>query len=517
MSITPDRTELPKTAEIPVEFSTAVVTERARQELHMEFSAIVAGDFDAAGRGLLAVLALLDEVPLAGVSNDERLAMGQIIDTVLAVFCLPDFVVAEEHGFLFLRYNVLIANLMEGCLQTTTDHHIIKVQQHPQAVFKTLVLYSAQNNQSVDIASLLVANPDLVSRWLFQTWKVIFSGNCSQNVTANLQRFLSQMDHRILPAVDMQELYFGCTCPGIPEERRAKELINQAIQKYVPAQAENRPVADCTTVFSRYCSKRHSMHRTLAQYIAALKPHCHLKLLHSLRESHDLNTPLLHVLIRIPCNDSSVDISRNSLIELEVRSFAKVRMTLPSLLMVNLHRAPLLALQMYYEQFVLWPGYSAEYKLPPLPRQFRQNTASEVINNLSPYAQKPPRHWLESVNAAIRACQNRIRSRVFAAYAPINPKGHSSSLNPVSLVMTAAGNEPVSDLTYPDYRTLMKDGDFAIDLYPAARSIAPGDIPHLRKSSPARESSRCFYRTAPATPRSAGNSRCNINLFSKGA
>ncbi len=229
---------------------TSTTWERARQELHQAFSASVVGDHAATGRSLLSILALLDEVPLAGVGNDERLVMGQIIDTVLTVFCLPEFMVAEEQGFLFLRYNVLIANLMEGCLQTTTDHHIIKVQQHPQAAFKTLVLYSARNNQSVDIASLLVANPDLVSRWLFQTWKVIFSGNCSQKVTANLQRFLSQMDHRILPAVDMQELYFGCTYPGIPEERRAKELVNQAIQKHIPLQLENRPVPDRIAVFS---------------------------------------------------------------------------------------------------------------------------------------------------------------------------------------------------------------------------------------------------------------------------
>lgn len=428
--------------------------------------------------------------------------LGQIIDTVLTVFCLPELVVTEEQGFRFLRYNVLVANLMDGRLQTTTDQHITKAHQQPQAAVKTLVLYSARNNQSVDISSL--------------------------------QRLLSQMHHRILSVFNMQELSFECKYPGIPEKRRAKELINQTIRKYIPAQAENRPVPDHIAVFSESCAERHSMHRRLAQSIAALKPHCHLTLMHSLRESHDLNTPLFHNVIRIPFNDSSVDISRISLSEFQVRSFPEVGMTLPSILMVNLHCAPLqvvmtihpvsifragfnacvggrdvdvpmLAPQMYYEHLVLWPGYGATHKLPTPPQQFRRKTASEVINNFSTYAQQLHWHWLETVNAAIKRYRNRVRLRVFAGYAPINPKGYPSSLNPVSRVMTVGGIELVSDLAYPDHRTLINDGDFAIDCYPVAGSNAMADNLHLRKPSPPRESSRRFNRIAPATHRSAGN------------
>jgi hypothetical protein len=470
--------------------------------MHLAFATCVAADHPATRRCLLSFLALPDEVPSASVGNYERLVLGQIVDTVLTAFCLPEFVVTEEQGFRFLRCNVLIANLMDGCLQTTADQHIIKAHQQPPAAVKTTVLYSARNNQSVQIASL--------------------------------QRFLSRMHHRILSVLNMQELSFGCKYPGIPETRHAKELINHAIQKYIPAQAENRPVPDQIAVFSESCAERHSMHRRLAQSIAALKPHCHLTLMHSLRESHDLNTPLFHDVIRIPVNDSSVDISRISLSEFQVRSFLEVGMTLPSILMGNLHCAPLqvvmtshpvspfragfnafisgrdvdvpmLEPQMYYEHLVLWPGYAVVHKLQTLPRQFRQKTVSEVINNFSTYAQKPHWHWLETVNAAIKRCRNRIRLRVFAGYAPINPKGYPSSLNPVSREMTVGGMEIVSDLAYPDYRTLIKDGDFAIDCYPVAGSNALADNLHLRKPSPPRERSCWFKRIAPATPRSAGN------------
>jgi hypothetical protein len=516
-----------------VEPLTTIICQRAWPNLHLAVNACAAADYQATGHNLLSVLALLDEVPLAGVGSDERLVMGQIIDTVLTVFCLPDFVVAEEQGFLFLRYNVLIANLMDGCLQTTTDHHIIKVQQHTQAAFKTLVLYSARNNQSVDIASLLVANPDLVSRWLFQTWKVIFSGNCSQKVTANLQRFLSQMDHRILPAIDMQELYFGCTYPGFPEERRAKELINQAIQKHIPLQIENRPVPDRIAVFSEYWSKGHSVHRTLAQYIAALKPHCHLTLLHSLRESEDLDTSLFDDVIRIPFNGASLDLSSISPNQFSVMIFPDVGMTLPSILMVNLRCAPvqvmmtghpvstfgakvdyfisgrdvdvpMLAPQMYSERLVLLPGYGAVHELPTMPRQFRQKTAPEVIINCSWYGQKIHWHWLETVNAAIKRCRSRVRLRVFAGQAPINHKGYPAFLNEVSRVITAAWTEVVPHLAYPDYMALMEEGDFAIDCYPFAGSNTVADNLYLRKPTLAREGFRWFNRIGPAMLRSAG-------------
>lgn len=286
-------------------------------------------------------------------------------------------------------------------------------------------------------------------------------------------------------------------------------------------------------MFSEYWSKGHSVHRTLAQYIAALKPCCHLTLLHCLRESEELDTSLFDEVIRIPFNGSSLDISRISPNDFSVMIFPDVGMTLPSILMVNLRCArvqvmmtghpvstfgakvdyfisgrdvdvPMLAPQMYSERLVLLPGYGAVHELPTLQRQFRQKTASEVIINCSWYGQKVHWHWLETVNAAIKRCRSRVRLRLFAGNAPINHKGYSAFLDEVSRVMTAGWVEVVPHIAYPEYMALMEEGDFAIDCYPFAGSNTVADNLYLRKPTLTREGFRWFNRIGPAMLRSAG-------------
>ena len=87
----------------------------------------VGRDNNRTSLAILSTLSYLNEMPGLGVSDEERLTFGQTLDTVLNIFCQPDFEVPEEHGFLYLVYNSMIGNIMEGCLKTTTDHHLMKV------------------------------------------------------------------------------------------------------------------------------------------------------------------------------------------------------------------------------------------------------------------------------------------------------------------------------------------------------------------------------------------------------
>lgn len=497
------------------------------------FSAYVTGDHYQTSAAILRVLQQLNELPLLGTDESERLAMGQAVESVLCILCQPDYQIPEEFGFPMLVYNVLIGNIMEGCLQTTTDSHLLRLRGQSQVVFKSLLLYSARNTTELDISGLLVLNPDLVSRWLYQTWKVVFSGNCSPKVTANLSRFLSQMDHRIIPALDMQELYFGCTYPGIPEERRAKELINHAIQKHISVTVQGRPNPRRVAVFSEYWARGHSVHRTLAKYIEALRPDFHVTLLHSLRDVAELDASMFDATQRIPFDGNSLDLSAITHHEFSAVIFPDVGMTLPSILMVNQRIAPvqmmmtghpvstfgsqldyfisgqkvdvpMLAQQNYSERLVLLPGYGAVHELPSYQLQGRKKATSEILINCSWYGQKI--HWrcLQTVNEALKQCSSRVRLRIFAGNAPIQHKGYPAFLNEISRQLTNGWVEVVPHVPYEEYMGLMEEGDFAIDVFPYAGSNTVADNLHLRKPTLVREGYRWFNRIGPAMLRSAG-------------
>ncbi len=515
----------------PSDSQTLDPLQQAQALVRAAFAAYASGDQIKTSQAILATLSHLNEMPGLGISDAERMTLGQTLDSVLTIFCQPDFVVPEEHGFVYLIYNSMIGNIMEGCLKSTTDHHLIKVQGQPQNAFKSLVLYSARNNESIDIANLLVANPELVSRWLFQTWKTVFSGNCSQKVTANLSRFLSQMDHRILPAMDMQELYFGCTYLGIPEERRAKELVNQTIQKRIPVTVTNRPNPKRVAVFSEYWSKGHSVHRTLNGYIAALKPDFHLTLLHSLREAKDLDTSLFDDVVRIRFDDGALKLAPIENNDFSALIFPDVGMTLPSILMVNLRIAPvqvimtghpvstfggktdyfisgrdvdvpMIAKQNYSERLVLLPGYGAVHELPTYAIQGRKKETTDVLVNGSWYGQKIHWHCLDTVNEAMRRCKKRVKLRLFAGNAPVQHKGYAAFINEVSRRMTSGWVEVVPHVAYPEYMGMMEEADFAADVFPFAGSNTVADNLFLRKPTLVREGYRWFNRIGPAMLRS---------------
>ncbi|MEY2614211.1 MAG: hypothetical protein RL069_3023 [Planctomycetota bacterium] len=507
--------------------------ESALSRVREAFAAYVSGDHEKTTIKILETLAFLDSMPSLLIGHHEKIIVGQTLASILEIFCQPDLDIPEHLAFPLLTYNALIGNIMDGCLDTTTDSLLLRVSLQRQAVFKSLVLYSARNNQELDIPGLLVLNPDLVSRWLYQTWKVVFSGNCSEKVTSNLSRFLAQMDHRILPATDMQELYFGCTYPGIPEERRAKELVNQSIQKNIPVKIRNQPNPKKIAVFSEYWSKGHSVHRTLGKYIESLRGDFHVTLLHCIRSQEDLDTTMFDDVRRIEFNGSALNVSQLEGNDFSAVIFPDVGMTLPSILMVNMRIAPvqimltghpvstfgahidyfisgqevdlpLIAKHNYSERLVLLPGYGAVHELPSYSLKGKAKSCSEVLINCSWYGQKI--HWrcLDAVNEALGQCKQRVKLRIFGGNAPAKGQGYAAFLKEISKRMSNCWTECVPHLQYADYMELMEEGDFAIDVFPYAGSNTVADNMHLRKPTLVREGYRWFNRIGPAMLRSIG-------------
>ncbi|MFM7591433.1 MAG: hypothetical protein ACKO85_06520, partial [Isosphaeraceae bacterium] len=497
------------------------------------FSGYADGNQQQYNGAFLHLMQTINNLNVLGINDAERQFLGRIVSSALSVFIQPDFEIMEQVAFPVLMYNALIGNIMAGCLRSNTDQHIIMVRGQKQEIYKTMVLYSARNELEVDVANLMLLNPELASKWLYQTWKTVFSGNCNEKVTRNLARFLAQMDHRVLPAFDIQELYFGCTYLGIPEERRAKELINQSIQRHIQVPIHNTPNPRKIAVFSDYWFKGHSVHRTLGQYIEALKDDFDLTLMHSIRPADQLDTSMFKDVRQVNFDGARLDATPFELNDFAAVIYPDIGMSLTSILMSNLRIAPvqmimtghpastfggkidyfisgqevdlpIIAPQNYSERLVLLPGYGAVHEPPTYQLKGRVKQGTEILINCSWYGQKI--HWrcLETVNNALKQCKNRAKLRVFAGNAPILHKGYAAFLNDLSRQLSNSWVEAVPHVAYEEYMALMEEGDFAIDVFPFAGSNTVSDNLHLRKPTLVREGYRWFNRIGPAMLRSAG-------------
>ncbi len=152
--------------------------------------AYAAGNLENANLVFLHLLQTIESLNLAMFDDAEKSQLGRLVATALAVFVQPDFEVLEPLSIPVLAKNVMIGNIVAGCLGTTTDPLIRQLFGQKQQVYKTMVLYSARNETPVEFGNLLVGSPELASVWLYQTWKVVCSGNCNEKVTRNLSRFL---------------------------------------------------------------------------------------------------------------------------------------------------------------------------------------------------------------------------------------------------------------------------------------------------------------------------------------
>jgi len=67
--------------------------EKAHDLVREVMTAYIARDNYQTSTGILAALSYLNELPVLGVSDQERQTLGQTLDSILDIFCQPDFIV----------------------------------------------------------------------------------------------------------------------------------------------------------------------------------------------------------------------------------------------------------------------------------------------------------------------------------------------------------------------------------------------------------------------------------------
>ena len=492
------------------------------------------GDNEATAKAMVGLLNELENQPI-GVNQPDQQLLGRTILQFANLFTDPAFQVPDSLGFAILQHNCLIANIFHGCLTTTTDPYLFLLRGDPQELFKSLVLYSARNETTIDLGKAFQANPKLLSQWLYQSWKLGLSAMCNKEVADRLARILDEIHPNILPAAGMHQLYFACTYLGNERERRIKEILNQSVQRHMRKPIKNTPNPKRIAIFSDHFWKGHSVYRILAHYIRALKPHFHLTWLHAENiPAARRDDQLFDEVIQLPWTGANLDLSPIEKNTFGAVIFPDVGMSLPSIFLANQRIAPRQMVMMghssstfgacadyyisgklventdyahlnYSERLVLLPGYGAVHEKPTYQRRNPpRNQGNDLLINGSWAGQKLHHTFLNALNEVVDQSKRHMSLRIFSSVGPLRHKGASSFLSEIRQRLPHSKNEVFSHLEYDVYMAKMEEADFALDCLPFSGCNTVSDLLYLGIPVLCREGTRWFNRIGPAMLRSVG-------------
>lgn len=477
---------------------------------------------------LVAILHGIRDSDMIGIDPGERAALGQAMLKFLSGFCDPNYEVPDPAALVFLQSNTLIANVL-AALDTNTDAWIHTLHGQKQQGFKTVVLYSARNDLTVDFASLLDENPSLVSHWLFHTFQVLFSGAPNKKVMDKLISFVDMMDDRLVAGLNLQEAYFGVTYTGdINAERKLKGLINNAIKRVFKPEIIIDPDPTKIAVWADFWSSGHSVYRSLKGYIEGLKPDHHLTLIHCTRKREELDTSLFDEVITLKFDESGFDLEPLKDKSFGAAVFCDVGMTSPSILLSNVRIAPVQVMltghpvstfggemdyflsgdlvenglvdghESYSEKLLILPGYGATHTRPTYELKGRKKEIDAVIINCSWLGQKCHHECLAALNRAINRSGEKVLVRFFPGQVPAMHKGIPAFIRDLKAMLPDARVEVLPMLEYGSYMELMEEGDFNVDCFPFGGSNTASDAIHLGKPLVSLMGGRWFNRIGPS-------------------
>jgi hypothetical protein len=460
-----------------------------------------------AAESFVRLIQSIADDPRIGHDEPTRCEFAQKITAALGVFCDERFTIPESLGIGMLRTNPIIANVFAG-VGMTTDVYLRLVAGQKQAAFKSAVLYSPRNTTVIDVGQMLTANPMMASTWLNQAIKTLYQGNADAAVHAHALRILHQLDDRLEPTLDLQETYFLVSYLGnIDTERRVKGLINAAIKRQVTETIRNKPDPRKIAVFSEYWNEGHSVHRTLAGYIRALRPHFdEITLIHAVKKTEELDTTGFDRVIRLKSTGLQLDVEPLQNNPWSAVIFPDVGMTMPSILMSNLRIAPTQILltghpvstfggemdwfvsgeltdtneDNYTERLAILPGFGCVHEPITTEPKPEKQPSDDILIGCAAYGQKINHEWLAAMGQAIRKCQRKIRVRMFTGHAPMSYKGLAVFADTLGEALAPAHVELVAHLSYEQYMAKLAECDFVVDCWPFGGSNTISDALHCR-------------------------------------
>lgn len=492
-------------------------------------------NFEELARRMLGNLDTLRTTPMLTLSEQDRATLNRFCSTFINIFVQPDFVIPDGFIPAFITHNCTLANLLSLTPLNNADAAIGILQLQQANYVKMLTLYSPRCTLRIDRKIFFDIDPRIASLWWCQYGEMYRGGYVSEDVCKQMNEHLNQLDDRFILSAGVESIYFGCTYVDGDRDRLVKARINECARRtmnQIPIRP--RPNPRKIAVVSDCWKNGHSVHRTLAEYIRALRPEFHVTGIRSLLSKEEYDDKLFDATIKLEVNNGVLDIASLQDNEFAAIYYPDIGMTAPSIMLSNVRLAPLQLIgtghpvstwgsqidwfvggqltdrkdnpeQNYTEKLLLLPGYGAVHQPPLYQIKGQKKAVNKIVINCPAYAQKvnPPmvRTWrriFERVGdkIIIRLFAGGVLS-TFAAYLPFLIRLRQGC--GVDLPM-----EVVPNLSYDIYMQAMEEGDLACDSFHFGGSNSVADSLHLRKPIVCLEGKYWYNRIGPAMLRDIG-------------
>jgi hypothetical protein len=494
----------------------------------------VAGEHASLSAELLAVLDAARALDFSALDDAARAFIDLYVQSLLYLFCRPDYVPGGEDAARFLDHNETISDLAALSSFGTTDGALRILMTQQDNLLKLLALYSPRNTVWLDRPGLFAANPAWASRWWFAFVGRYLGKVATSNVVAHLREHFRDPPEALAGAsLDMTNAYFAVSYVDPRLERRVHARVHDIVRRDWAASVpiRNRPNPRKAAVVSAFWFEPSVVYRTLARFVEGLAQDFELTLVDLSEPRFVAKTSLFREVVRVGCGNGTIDLRTLQDNDFALVYFPDVGMSPLSLFLANLRLAPVQIAglghsvstygaeidyfvsgrdaepdrpeRLYSERLVLLPGIGlAPMRCERIPPR-RDRPTDHVLINCPWYAQKT--NW--EMLRVLRRIREKAARPVQFQFFPGSAIGNLGRIPFAEAVRNVLGDgAAIIHPPLPDglYRERFGNGHFTIDSFPFGGCNTAVDA--LLSGSPfvTWEGDRVYNRFAAAMLRAAG-------------
>jgi hypothetical protein len=488
--------------------------------------------YDELSERFLAILRYFAESHYSEIDLPTQRAIDAFVLEFLHLFSKADYVPRRVHAIEFIERNLTISNLVALSALKTTDPYLEVLSHQDNSLGKILALYSARNNLHFERERFFALDPQLAATWYVAYAAIFHGGLVRSDVCKNLQAHFAFAPIIFQTTDRIPDICYGVSYVDGESERSIKPAVNRWIRSVLRStRIRNRPDPKRIAVLSCLWWAGQSSYRTILPYLEGLQDY-DLTLFYIPMPGKKIDTTLFREVRELSFANGVLDIGPLLDNDFQVAFFPDIGMTSFSIWLANLRIAPIQLVstghpvstwgteidyflsgadvespdhpeKYYSERLVLLPGRGSINLLPEYEPVGRKKTCPEFVLNCPWSSQKINHAFCRMLAQLVERSDKKLRLRLF-----VGSMTRELNLVPfvreLSALLPAAVIEPLPNLGYQHYMTLMEEGDLGLDAYHFGGSNTMADSLYVRKLMATCEGDRWYNRIGPQMLRMAG-------------
>lgn len=464
------------------------------------FADFLAYRSDVVTAGWLEVMEYFNRTIYGGFSSADRRALSGFLLRLLTV--VADESYSISHAFLgsVVGANPVLANLLAVTPIQDTEPYLRIVVRQQNNFLKICLLWNARVVIKMNTTRLFDADPVVASAW--------FSGYCysawgvpTVAMLNEVRRQIREIDPRLRYVGETSiEPYFSASYFEPEFDRQVKVALNASIQKmFAAVRVTNRPQRGRVAIISQRWKPGTAVYKILRHFVAALKPSCHLTLVHlGAEEVNAIAADPFDRVFHVRLRDTKLDLREIESNDFELVFFPDIGMSVESMLLSNLRLAPIQCSsyghsvstwgsrvdywiggrdaepdrpeENYSERLILLPGSGGPPIIPDYCPNFPAKSGERVIVNCPCGAYKLNAEYLADIceiAGRVKVAGKKMHCRFFASGTGGRMARRAAIVKDLKEIFSSAATFEIFDeLPYVEYMAKVEECHLALDAYP---------------------------------------------------